>query len=91
MSKSVAESAGTLWRANPVALAEALKLFVGNLLAALIFFEIIEWTPEQVAAMLAVVNSTMGIWLTLIAREASVPVSKLTATELKAATGRKAA
>jgi hypothetical protein len=88
---SPAEKAGQLWRARPVALAEAIKLFVGNLLAALIFFQIIDWTPGQVAALLALVNSTLGIWLTLVAQEASVPVSKLTATELKAATGRKAA
>ncbi|MGH2692310.1 MAG: hypothetical protein ACRDHM_07370 [Actinomycetota bacterium] len=80
----------TLWKAEPVALAEATKLLVGNLIAMLVLFGLIDWTPEQTAGFLAVVNSTMGIILTVLARDASVPTAKLTATELKAATGRKA-
>jgi hypothetical protein len=80
-----------LWKGRPIVVAESIKLLIGNTMAFLIGFGLLHWDARQTALFLGLVNSTIGIILTLFTQDASVPTAKLTDAELVKISGRKAA
>lgn len=52
---------GRAWRAEPVALREAVDVLIGALIAWAVGFEVVHWTPSQIALVLALWRAAMGV------------------------------
>lgn len=58
---------------EPVAIAGALQALIASIIAALLLFDVVAWTPEQVGGVLAVYVPLVGV-VTAVTRSRVTPV-----------------
>ncbi|MGH2663699.1 MAG: hypothetical protein ACRDH8_13035 [Actinomycetota bacterium] len=66
-----------IWNEEPVALVEAAKVLVADVVAALIGFGVLDWTPEQVGYAMGALSSLLGVFTLLVVRNQVTPTWKV--------------
>lgn len=75
MNTLISQEKASIWVREPVAFINGILALLEVTIPTLVIFEILQWTPDQVAATMGVIIALGTVFKTLLARHVVTPVA----------------